>query len=382
MSGGGSGKHVLLAQKPGKATRAARRRWPLCLAIVLMLDILLAAGALGVAARAVRAPLQTVQVAAGPEDEPFFTNQQVQAEFARNGLRIVLTYDGSGVMATTLDLRGYDAVFPSSSVLAAEVQQRLSQAVHPVTPFSTQLVVLTSQEFIPRLRQLGIVDQNGTFDVGRYLTAASEGATWSSLRGDDSDLNPDPVQLDVANPQYSNSGAMFVAEASYALNRHRVVPGPGEVKPIAEQIATLLSPLGELLGTSGLFSQYLTGAQPMVIGYESDFLGEELTNPAALPPGADMLYLDTPIECEHTILPLTDSGAKFAALMQNDPVLQSIAENDYGFRIGGSSASFAQAMARHKITLPPGYSTDYSINAPTAAVLEDLVKAIGPQLQS
>jgi hypothetical protein len=38
-------------------------------------------------------------------------------------------------------------------------------------------------------------------------------------------------------------------------------------------------------------------------------------------------------------------------------------------------------MAQHKITLPPGYSIN-SVNQPTAAILEDLVKAIGPQLQS
>jgi len=364
--------------RPG---RAAGRPWPVYLGIVIVLDILLGAGALGVAARAPQAhqtPLQVVRVAAGPEDQPFFEDPRVRAEFARNRLRVVPTYLGSGDMPA-LNFREYDAVFPSSSVLAGEVQQRLSQGVHPVIPFGTQLVVLTWQKFVPLLRELGIVGQNGTFDVGRYLDVAREGVTWNSIRGNNVYPSPDQVQIEMTDPRYSNSGAMFVAVASYVLNHDHEVSGPGQVKPIAENIAKFLSGLGELQGTSELFyDEYLTDKAPMVVSYESYFLGAKLSDPTELPVGATMLYLDSPIDSDHTILPLTSAGDEFATLMQSDPTLQSIAENDYGFRTTDASVPFAQVMARHGITVP----ADYPIPPPTTAVLEDLVNAIEAQLSS
>jgi hypothetical protein len=83
----GSGRHELVAQKAQRAGQTSvRRRWPLYIAIVIVLDIALGAGALRVA---VREPLQTVRIVAGPEDQNFFSDKQVQAEFARNGLDVV-----------------------------------------------------------------------------------------------------------------------------------------------------------------------------------------------------------------------------------------------------------------------------------------------------
>lgn len=188
----------------------------------------------------------TVKVAAGSEDLAFFSDSAVKAEFARQGLDVRVTGFGSVQLATYVNLSEYDAIFPSSTVTAAEVQQKLGGQANDVTeivPFGTPLVVFTWKQLIPLLRTLKIVTQSGTFDVGQYLAVLRAGTGWNSISGNTFYPNPNQVQLEMTDPRYSNSGAMFVAAASYALNGDRVV-SKSQVKPVGAKLAQALGGAG------------------------------------------------------------------------------------------------------------------------------------------
>lgn len=75
-----------IGAEDGQGRPGPARRWPVHIAIVIVLDVMLRAGAMGVAVRVHRAPLQTVRIVAGPEDQNFLSDKRAQAEFARNGL--------------------------------------------------------------------------------------------------------------------------------------------------------------------------------------------------------------------------------------------------------------------------------------------------------
>jgi len=282
--------------------------------------------------------LKTIQVAAGSEDLPFLQDPTAVGEFKRYGLNVEAIPYGSGQLAFNEPTAGYSAFFLSSTVFAEMAEARLGTSAVS-EPFSTPLVVLTWQPLIPLLQTLGIVNGSGQFDIGKYLDVASKGVRWTGTRGNTFYHNSARVLLRMTNPTESDSGAMFVAAASYVLNKGNVLTGISQVQPIASQIANVLRGLGELQPTTYLlFQQYLTegvkGA-PLVLGYQSEFVGEQRSSPGKIPRGAVMLQLNFTVDCIHTVVPFNDDGRTFGTVL-NDPVMQKLASGKYGFLVPGS----------------------------------------------
>ena len=276
----------------------------------------------------------------GSEDLAFLQDPVAVAEFIRHHLKVEAYGYGSGQLAFTVPPHGYSAFFLSSTVFAEMVEARLKLTISVSEPFSTPLVVLTWKPLIPLLQTLGIVNTSGQFDIGKYLAVASTGVRWDKIPGNTFYHNSAQVLLRMTNPTESDSGAMFVAAASYVLNADQVLTPTGQEKPIAAQIAKVLRGLGELQPTTHwLFQQYLTegmNGAPMVLSYQSELVGEQRSSPGSIPPGAVMLQLDVPVDCIHTVLPLNDDGSEFANLLTTNPVLQQLASKKYGFQIVGS----------------------------------------------
>jgi hypothetical protein len=285
----------------------------------------------------------TIQVAVGSEDLKFLQDPVAVDEFERQHLNVEAIGYGSGQLAFTVPPKGYSAFFLSSTVFAEMAEARLNQTIAVSEPFSTPLVVLTWQPLIPLLQTLGIVNTSGQFDIGKYLAKASTGVRWDEIPGNTFYHNSAQVLLRMTNPTESDSGAMFVAAASYVLNGDQVLTQTVQAKSKGAQIANVLRGLGELQPTTNLlFQQYLTegmNGAPMVLGYQSEFVGEQRSSPRSIPVGAAMLQLDVPVDCIHTVLPLNnDGGTEFANLLTTDPVLQQLASK-YGFQIAGSPGS-------------------------------------------
>ena len=316
--------------------------------VFAVLTLLLAAGVAGVRLREPTL-LTPIQVAVGSEDMHFFQDPQAVAEFANNGFTVVAVPMGSRQMAVnagTLSGAGYDALFPSSEDFALEIQQTLNTPFGNQQPFSTPLAVFTWRDLLPELEAEQIVDPSGTkFNLDQYLNDTSSGGN--------------RVLLDMANPADSDSGAMFLAAASYVLNKG-VVQSTSTAVALATKIRAVVGPLGGMENTtSHVFNKYLQGepAEPLALGYQSEF--REYQRAGKLPANAVMLQMDPSIICVHTIVPLDKPGLKFATLLATDSNLQSLAAQMYGFADSAGGQS-------------PGHYVGY----PSPQVLEAMIGAV------
>jgi hypothetical protein len=337
-------------ETPGKPGGWWRAKGSVEIIVFAALSLLLAGGVAGVRLREPTL-LTTVQIAVGSEDMDFFRDPQAVAEFADNGLTVLTVPMGSRQMVVNAEMLSrarYDVLFPSSEDFALEIEQKLNPPYGNQQPFSTPLAVFTWRGLLSQLKAEQIVDPSGTeFNLGQYIKDTSSGGN--------------RVLLDMSNPADSDSGAMFLAAASYMLNKG-IVQSTTKAVALAMEIRAVVGPLGGTENTtSHVFSEYLEGesAEPLALGYQSEFL--EAQRAGKLPAGAVMLQLDPSIICVHTIVPLDEPGLKFATLLDTDPALQSLAAQKYGF-VDSSSR------------IQPG---DY-VNAPNPQVLEAMISAVEP----
>ncbi len=302
----------------------------------------------------------TVRVAAASDDLAFLQDPQVEAEFARHGLDIEATGFGSGQIAESVSARSYDAFLLPDQASAAEVQSRIGSPVAEFEPFSTTLAVFTWKRLIPLLRAAGIINSKGQFDVSRYLTVVSRGLRWNQIPDNTFYDNPDKVLLAMADPADSDSGAMFVAAASYLLNGAQVVSGSSRARLIAAGIRPAINALGEMPPTtSDIFITYLsTGmlGMPMILGYTSE---SKALTPGAISSGATQLPLAAPVDAVATITPFDSTGTEFAELMTEDPILLRLAD-EYGFQT-------ARALPKNQ---------SFAIPLPAPSIMEELIKDI------
>ena len=208
------------------------------------------------------------------------------------------------------------------------------------------------------LRNLGIVNSGGQFDIGRYLGVASGGERWDQIPGNTFYHNQGQVLLEMTDPRKSDSGAMFVAAASYVLNGDQMVSTGAQVSVVAPEIARILGRLGELPPTTGfVFQDYLRGGMngtPLALGYAS-----EAASP--LPAGGIGLPLNVTVNCVHTVVSFDGNGKRLGQLLANDQVLLNL-EQKFGFENGTG--------------IP---DPNFGISPPTAHFLEDLVNEVTPQ---
>lgn len=336
--------------------RKTSGRW--LLTFVVCCDLVLAVGVVKTRIpQAQPGPRTAISIAIGSEDLNLFTDQQVQNDFAAHGYAVSVTGFGSFTIASDVSAAKYTLALPSSTVTTDALRSKVGEQQPTAPLFTTPLVVLTWKPLIPLLQSLGIATSNTdgtwTFHLARYVAIADEGVKWSSIAGNNFYPNPNQVQLQMTNPAESNSGAMFVAAAGFALNNDQVVSSAAQITAVAGKLAPVFRSLGEMQDTTDhLFDDYCNegeGGAPLVLSYESEYVGAMLTNPAVLPPGAMMMYTDPAVDSDHTLLSLDGStGSAFLNFIAGDRTFQQIAESDFGFRTG---PRFVHDMSLRGITV-------------------------------
>jgi hypothetical protein len=131
--------------------------------------------------------------------------------------------------------------------------------------------------------------------------------------------------------------------------------------------------------SAGPFEDYTAmgiGKAPLVMIYEQQFLEYVLSHPH---PNPDMvlLYPEPTIFSKHTMVALTDGGARFAQEMIYDPKVSSIAHR-YAFRTEDSSELFAAVEAK-KLVIP--HTIVDVIDPPTYDILEKLINDVDAGLR-
>lgn len=328
------------------------------------------------------APLTVVTGVIGSEKKEFFDDPKVKAAFAAHGYDVQVKTAGSRQIATSPALATSDFAFPSSGPAADKISiGRSTKGIY--SPFFSPMAVATFKPVAQLLKNAGIASQDasGTWqlDMKAYLAAVAEGKRWNQLPGAAGLYNSNRTMLMTSTDiRSSNSAAMYLAIASYTANDNNVISGGGSEDKVLPQMTGLFLNQGFSESSSGgPFGDYLSqgmGSKPMVMIYESQFLGQEMsdTGAKAMTPDMVLMYPQATVLSKHTVIALTDKGNEVGQLLLNDPDLATLAA-EHGFRPADRSKLDAALKAHNlPLTEPLVDVTD----APSYEVLESLITKI------
>lgn len=319
----------------------------------------------------------TVRGVIGSEKAEFFADPDVVKALAAKGFTVKTETSGSWAMEN-LPLKGYDFAFPSSESPAAELARKAGVGGTPLRPFYSPLVVVAHRNAAGVLADNGLVTltgkNTGTLKMAAYLKAAKEDRTWQQLKGSGkySELNG-VVSITSTDPSQSNSGALYLAAASYVENGGRIVASDQDIARTAPLMKKLISVQGAQQSSSDApFRDFISGAaNPLVLVYESQVASLLMQKQDV----GDMvvLYPDVTVNSDHTLVPLTSEGRKLGELLSGDKQLRELAVR-HGFRPQGAAPEFIAATASHTAYLNQRLTGVRQAPVPKAEVLRDLAR--------
>jgi hypothetical protein len=324
----------------------------------------------------------------GSEKKPFFEDPEVKAIFAEYGLDVQVTTAGSRQIATSVDLTGVDFVFPSSAP-AAEKIKRETGASTVYAPFYSPMAIATFTPIVDLLAVAGVASQDsaGTWhlDMAAYLAAVEAGTRWNQLPGAADLYNSSrSVLISSTDIRQSNSAAMYLSISSYVANGDAVVSSTAAQSAVIDEVASLFLEQGFSASSSEApFEDYLSqgiGSKPMVMVYEAQFLGRQMSDEGSSAITDDMLlmYPDPTVLSKHTVVPLSDAGNTVGELLTTDPRLARLAAR-YGFRPADASV-FADQLAEHGLAVPPNPVN--IIEPPSYESLESMISEISSRYET
>jgi hypothetical protein len=324
--------------------------------------------------------LTVVNGVIGSEKKPFFDDPEVKKIFAESGLDVEVVTAGSRQIATSVDLSKVDFVFPSSAP-AAEKIKRETKASTVYAPFYSPMAIATFKPIVQLLQAAGIANQDsaGTWhlDVKAYLAAVAAGTRWSDLPGA-AELYPSTrsVLISSTDVRQSNSAGMYLSIASYVANGDAIVSSPEAQDAVIDQMASLFLEQGFSASSSDApFEDYLSqgiGSKPMVMVYEAQFLGREMSGDGAVTDQMVLMYPDPTVFSKHTVVPLTDNGNTVGKLLTTDARLAKLAAL-YGFRPADAKV-FDDQLKDHGIPVPE--TPVNVVEPPSYETLESMIEEI------
>ena len=261
--------------------------------------------------------------------------------------------------------------------------QQVTKAQQVFTPFFTPMVIASWKTLLPVLEREGLVKlEAGNYyvvDMPKLIAMMEKGTRWKDLKGNDAYATSKSILVSSTDVRKSNSGAMYLALASYVANGNNVVQSEGELQKIIPLMTSIFLKQGfQESSSAGPFDDYLSmgiGKAPMVMIYESQFLEylAKQTSAAGTAAGASanmvLLYPRPTIFTKHVFVALSAKGAKLGALLESDPGLQALAL-EYGYRTAGQDA-FVKRVADKKLPVPTTLVD--VIDPPSFEVLERMI---------
>lgn len=302
----------------------------------------------------------TVNGLIGSEKVAFFEDAAVKAELAKQGLVVNADSTGSWTMSdqASASPEKLDFAFPASGEPADAVKRAWKLQDSPVVPFYSPVVILTHRAVAEVLKNGGRAEKDDAtgvwkFKMDEYVKDLGQGLRWESLKGAES--NPDlkgQVLVTTTDPESSSSGAMYLALLSWAANGHQVVSDDAAVARVSALMYAAVSPQGSLKSsTDEVFRNFTANVgRPLVFGYESQVAQLQLQG---LPVSDTVvMYPDTTVHSEHTLVGRSEAGRKLASLLRDDDVLVGL-EAKYGFRPQKRPEVFGQQTAGREPKLAP-----------------------------
>ena len=316
----------------------------------------------------------------GSEKKAFFEDPRVKEVLAANGLEVKVETAGSRDIANT-DLSKYDFAFPSSAPAAEKISEKVKPRTK-YTPFYSPMAIASYKPVMELLAKNGVASKNaqGVWHVNMqsYLKLVSDGRKWKELEGAANLYNsPRSVLISSTDIRKSNSAAMYLALATFAMNNDFPLSTDVQVDKALPVASKLFLAQGYSESSSDdPFQNYLSqgmGAVPMVMIYESQFVGEAINESSRLTDQMVLAYPDPTVFSKHTMIPITDKADKLGTLLTTDPKLIELIA-DYGFRPSSSPAVFNKAVTESKVAVENNFIA--IADAPSYQILESMLTKI------
>ncbi len=329
------------------------------------------------AAKEAAAAMVDVRGMIGSEKESFFADPKVVELLGAKGLRVAVEKVGSREIASR-DLKGYDFGFPAGAPAAITLQAKAkARQVYPT--FFTPMAVASWQLLVPILEGEGIVKKtDGAYyiiDMKRLLALSEQGARWRDLKNNTTFATGKSILISSTDVRKSNSGAMYLALASYVANDNNVVDNAEQANKVLPFVTSLFLRQGlQESSSAGPFEDYATmgvGKAPLVMIYESQFL-EYQAKRAKPNPDMVLLYPQPTLYTKHILVPFTDNGRRLGELLAGDAELQKMAAQ-YGYRT--ATPAYFDDFLKAKGLQAPINLVDV-IDPPSFEMLERMIQSI------
>lgn len=349
---------------------------------------------------------KTVRGVIGSEKAEFFADPDTVKALAAKGFTVRTETSGSWAM-DRLPLKGYDFAFPGSKAPADELSRSAEARGAPLRPFYSPLVVVAHRNAaevlaangLARLRAEGTDGPQGTGGsegtdgsdragggskwatqgtllMGPYLAAAEDDRTWQELKGASGHAElSGTVFITSTDPVTSNSGALYLAAASYVADGGRVATDARAVERTAPLMRKLVQVQGaQQTSSDAPFRDFISGVgNPLVLVYESQVASLLMSSQRQEVGDLVVLYPDTTVSSDHTLVPLTDHGRELGELLSTDPALRKLAVR-HGFRPQGAAAEFTAATAGHTAYIDQRLTGVRQAPVPTAELLRSMAR--------
>jgi hypothetical protein len=324
----------------------------------------------------------TVKILTGSEKENFLNDAELAKVLDAEGIAITVQKAGSREIATRPDLKSFDVAYPAGAAAAAKIAQTTGSK-RIFSTFYTPMAVASWRTLVPVLENAGLVTHKDgadfIVDMSRLVDMMQKGTRWKDLPGNTAYAVGKSVLVTSTDVRKSNSGGMYLALAAYLANGNSVVDNEADADKVAASMVKLFSKQGfQESSSAGPFEDYTSmgiGKAPLVMIYEQQFL-EYILSHANPNPDMVLLYPVPTILTKHTIVALSDNGARFAQTMTTNPKVSSIAQR-YGFRTQDNTELFAAVKARKMVI--PQTIVDV-IDPPSYDILEKLIGRIDSAL--
>jgi len=318
--------------------------------------------------------------------EPYFKDPRVIKALLDNGFRLNVTRIGSRDMAQRVaQSGGPDFMFPSGIVAANQIldaAKRVNLAGTQYTPFYTPMVIASWKPIAGILQANGLATSltGGAYsvDLAKLVALMQAKTRWKDMKSSSAfDVNKS-VLVSTTDVRKSNSGAMYLALAAYALNNNELPGDRATAELVAKKAADLFKRQGYQENyVNGNFDDYVAigiGKTPMAFIYENQMIAYALSKPVAV--DMVLLYPNPTIVNKVVFVAMNERSKRLGDLLTTNAELLS-AGLEYGFRTS-DSAAFLQKVQAAKLGVDE--KLNHLIDPPSSETMSLMIDVVSREM--